>query len=119
MERLRDLDLKKYTKVYIACGYTDMRLGINGLKDLVQLKFGLNYYDTNSIFLFMGRSNKVIKALCFEPDGHVLLTKRLVHGRYQWPRNEAEARLLAPTEVKMLLAGFSIDSTIPNYKQAT
>ncbi len=115
---LRDLDLNKYTKVYIACGYTDLRLGINGLTKLVEHRFGLDYYDQSALFLFMGRSNSTLKALCFEGDGHVLLTKRLIRGRFQWPRTEAEARLLAPTEVRMLLAGFSIESTIPNDSHA-
>ena len=114
---LRDLDLKKYTHVYIACGTTDLRLGIKGLSDLVKYKFGLNYYDQSALFLFCGSKCNSLKALCFEGDGHVLLTKRLCKGKYQWPKNEEEARLLAPTEVKMILAGFSIESTIPMKNQ--
>ena len=45
---LKDLQLDH---VYIACGYTDLRLGIDGLSNLVQLHFELDPYT----ILFCGR----------------------------------------------------------------
>ena len=41
-------------KVYIACGYTDLRKGIDGLARLVQQQFALDPF-TNTLFLFCGR----------------------------------------------------------------
>ena len=41
-------------KVYIACGYTDLRKGIDGLAALVQSQFQLDPF-TNTLFLFCGR----------------------------------------------------------------
>ena len=41
-------------KVYIACGYTDLRKGIDGLARLVQQQFELDPF-TNTLFLFCGR----------------------------------------------------------------
>ena len=41
-------------KVYIACGYTDLRRGIDGLAAMVQQQFDLNPF-TNTLFLFCGR----------------------------------------------------------------
>ena len=38
-------------KVYIACGYTDLRKGIDGLARLVQQQFELDPF-TNTLFLF-------------------------------------------------------------------
>ena len=37
-------------KVYIACGYTDLRRGIDGLAALVQQEFSLDPF-TNTLFL--------------------------------------------------------------------
>ena len=37
-------------KVYIACGYTDLRKGIDGLARLVQQQFELDPF-TNTLFL--------------------------------------------------------------------
>ena len=41
-------------KVYIACGYTDLRKGIDGLAQLVCQQFELDPF-TNTLFLFCGR----------------------------------------------------------------
>ena len=38
-------------KVYIACGYTDLRKGIDGLARLVQQQFALDPF-ANTLFLF-------------------------------------------------------------------
>ena len=41
-------------QVYIACGYTDLRKGIDSLARLVQQQFELDPF-TNTLFLFCGR----------------------------------------------------------------
>ena len=38
-------------RVYIACGYTDLRKGIDGLSAMVQQEFELDPF-TNTLFLF-------------------------------------------------------------------
>ncbi len=80
-------------KVYIACGYTDLRCGIDGLAALVQQQFDLNPF-TNTLFLFCGRRRDSIKALYWEGNGFLLLYKRLESGSFQCPRKESEARWL-------------------------
>ena len=82
-------------KVYIACGYTDLRRGIDGLASIVQQQFQLDPF-TNTLFLFCGRRCDRIKALYWEGDGFLLLYKRLERSSFQWPRSEAEARALTP-----------------------
>ena len=41
-------------KVYMACGYTELRKGIDGLARLVQQQFALDPF-TNTLFRFWGR----------------------------------------------------------------
>ena len=48
--------------VYIACGYTDIRKGIDGLAVLVQQQFQLDPCS-DALFLFCGRKRDRIKAL--------------------------------------------------------
>lgn len=76
-------------RVYIACGYTDLRKGIDGLAAMVQQQFQLDPF-TNTLFLFCGRRRDRIKGLYWEQDGFILLYKRLEQGAYQWPRTENE-----------------------------
>ena len=52
-------------RVYIACGYTDLRKGIDGLSALVQQQFNLDPF-TNTLFLFCGRRNDRIRGLTYE-----------------------------------------------------
>ena len=59
-------------RVYIACGYTDLRRGIDGLAALVQQQFNLGPF-TNTLFLFCGRRRDRIKALYWEGNVFVLL----------------------------------------------
>ena len=77
-------DISVATNVYIVCGRTDMRKSINGLCAIIQDQFHREP-DKNSIFLFCGKRCDRIKILFREPDGYLLMYKRLdvVCGRYR------------------------------------
>ena len=95
-------------KVYIACGYTDIRKGIDGLAAMVQQVFELDPF-TNTLFLFCGRRRDRIKGLYWEGDGFILVYKRLERGVYQWPRNEREAREITPQQYRWLMEGLKVE----------
>ena len=80
--------------MYIACGYTDLRRGIDGLASIVQQQFQLDPFG-NTLFLFCGRRRDRIKGLYWEGNGFILLYKRLESGSFQWPRNGAETQELS------------------------
>lgn len=85
-------DITAAHSIYIVCGYTDMRKSIDGLCAIVKDELRMDP-NTRSLFLFCGRRCDRIKLLLWEPDGFVLLYKRLsVKGRYRWPRNREETR---------------------------
>jgi len=88
-----------FKHIYLATGRTDLRKGQDSL--LMQ---------PGNIFLFCGRRNHVIKALVFENDGFVLLTKRLIRGHYQWPRNRRETLDISEEQYHDLLDGFAVES---------
>ena len=101
-------DISRVEKIYIRCGYTDMRKQINGLVDIIQYNFKLDPYS-NSLFLFCGRRADRIKAVHYEKYGFCLYYKRLDNGRFQWPRDSSEVRNLTRQEYRWLLEGLSID----------
>ena len=111
---LRDLDLSKYTHVYIAPRYTDLRAGIPGLSAIVQHQFNLDVFDESSIFLFCGKRRDRMKALCYDSCGFTLLYFRLNpgSGRFQWPMNAEDVMSMTPEQYKRLIHGFSIDPSI-------
>ena len=105
-------DAADFKKVYIACGYTDLRCGIDGLADEIQNHYQLDPFDEGSLFLFCGRKTDRIKGLLWEGDGFLLLYKRLDNGRYQWPRSAAELRQMSMEQYQCLMTGLCVEPTI-------
>lgn len=105
---LRDAATCGIRKIYVACGFTDLRSGIDSLSYLVQEQFSLDPLERGTLFLFCGRRSDRIKGLLFEGDGFLLLYKRLVPGfKFHWPRNQQEARELTPEQYAWLMKGFN------------
>lgn len=102
-------DAKNFQKVYIACGYTDLRLGIDGLAGIVKQYFNLDPFTPNILFLFCGRRSDRIKGLLWEEDGFLLLYKRLENGRFQWPRTESEVLSITSNQYTWLMQGLSLE----------
>ena len=102
------IDLRRVRKYYVACGYTDLRRGIDGLAAFVCQQYGRELWE-DSIFLFCGRRTDQIKALYYTGDGYVLLYKRLNNGAFQWPRSEQELRQLDARSFRWLMEGLKID----------
>ena len=61
-------------KVYLVCGKTDLRKGIDGLAMVIAENYGLELYS-NSLFLFCGSRNDRFKALFWDGEGFILLPK--------------------------------------------
>ena len=102
-------DASGFENVYIACGYTDLRYGIDGLAALVQNKFNLNPFSPRTLFMFCGIKSDRIKCLVWENDGFLLLYKRLENGRYQWPRSTEEVREMTPQQYRWLMEGLTLE----------
>ena len=107
-----DASKNTFKKVYIACGRTDLRYGVTGLASLVKLKYHLDPYDKGTLFLFCGCRTDRIKGLLWEGDGFLLISKVLCNGHFKWPRNSSELRDLTYEQYKLLMSGFTIDSSI-------
>lgn len=106
----------KFDNIYIACGYTDLRYGIDGLAATVKEKFNLTPFSQDTIFLFCGRRNDRIKALFWEGDGFLLLYKRLEAGTFKWPRKEEDLRNITYEQFARLMQGFTIEPGIQKIK---
>ena len=59
-------DATGFTHIYLRCGATDMRCGINSLLGIIEGSMGLNATEEGSIFLFCGKRRDRIKAVIFE-----------------------------------------------------
>ena len=83
-------DISNVDAIYIVCGRTDMRKSIDGLCAIIQDQFSMEI--DHALYLFCGRKCDRIKAILKEPDGIVMIYKRLTaQGSYRWPRDKCHA----------------------------
>lgn len=113
---LNDLNPKDFRNIYIVCGFTDMRAGINTLSAMVEQKFHMRPFTTKTLYLFCGRNARMIKGLIWEGDGWLMLTKRLEGGRFSWPRTSQEVKAMTAEQFRWLMQGFSIEPPIKMVK---
>lgn len=109
---LKDANHSYFTGVYIVCGYTDLRYGIDSLAAIIENKYHMDIFVPNTLFLFCGRSSTKIKGLLWEGDGFLLLYKRVESGHFTWPRSSSDLRSLSTEQFKWLMQGFAIDPCI-------
>ena len=96
--------------IYLALGATDFRKQQNGLAALVSLKFKLNPYSGTSVFLFCNKRRTSLRALRWDKNGFILVTKFLSDDmKFQWPKNEGEVRDITKRQMEWLLDGLQID----------
>jgi transposase len=92
------------TRVYLACGVTDMRRGFDSLSAQVESVLHLDSYG-GAIFIFRGRRGDLLKALYWDGQGLVLYAKRLEKGRFVWPQAKEGTVSLTAAQMSMLVEG--------------
>jgi transposase len=88
--------------VWIATGHTDMRRGMNSLALLVQEAFRRDPHG-GDLYVFGGKSGKLIKVLWHDGLGMSLYAKRLERGRFLWPSSADGVVTITPAQLGYLL----------------
>ena len=91
-------------RIYLACGYTDMRKGMTSLAMLVQQVLCDNPFE-GAIYAFRGRRAGLIKLLWHDGIGLCLLSKRLERGSFVWPMTGSGKISLSVGQLAALLEG--------------
>jgi transposase len=92
-------------KIYLYCGYTDMRKGITGLSLLAGevISRGLS---TGSLFVFRGKRADKIKILWWDGQGFCLYYKCLDRGKFTWPSTSSKGTVtITKAQLSMLKEG--------------
>jgi len=96
--------------IYLALGTTDFRKQQNGLVALVSLKFQLDPYCGKSVFLFCNKKHSSLRALRWDGNGFILVTKFLSDEmKFQWPKTQGEVRAITKRQLEWLLEGLQVD----------
>jgi len=97
-------------RVWLACGHTDMRKGMDGLAMLAQQVLEGDPFS-GALFAFRGKRGGLVKLLWFDGQGLCLFSKRLDKGHFQWPTTDTGRVSLTAAQLSMLLEG--IDWRMP------
>ena len=102
--------LTSSTHIYLACGSTDFRKQLEGLSSLVTMKFGLDPFQEDCVFLFCNKKRNAIKVLRYDRNGFILAQKKLLDEmKFQWPSKQEEVKLITKQQVEWLLEGLEIE----------
>ena len=61
-------------RVVIACGFVDLRKGIDGLAQIIGSQYAQNPFEKGTLFLFCGRRSDRMKGLLWMGNGFLLLS---------------------------------------------
>lgn len=100
------------TRVFVAIGATDMRIGFDGLFGLVRDTLGEDPLSGH-LFVFANRDRTRIKILVWDGSGLWVCAKRLERGRFAWPQGGEECKRIPMRgeELTMLLSGIDLRQT--------
>ena len=87
-------------RVWIATGHTDMRRGMNTLALQVQEALNRDPHG-GDLYVFRGKSGKLIKILWHDGLGMSLYAKRLERGRFVWPQASDGAVVITPAQLRL------------------
>ncbi len=101
------LGLGAATRVFVATGGTDMRLGFNGLYALVvgQLK---EDPQSGHLFLFANKRRDRMKILFFDNLSLWVCARRMEKGRLHWPSSDEGRVQLTREEFALLIGGIDL-----------
>lgn len=100
------LSIGPTTKVYLRPGVTDLRLGYEGLYQLVRTSLGQDPLSGHA-FAFCNQSRTRLKLLLHDGSGLWLCSKRLDAGGFTWPA-EGAADPVTAAQLWALLAGLEV-----------
>lgn len=92
------VDFTRVTNIFIVCGRTDMRKGIDGLASIVQYEYNMDLYD--DAILFCGGKSYRFKALYWDVDSFMLLYKRINDEKTKWVRKPEEIMKLSVQQLR-------------------
>ena len=103
-------------RVYLAVGYTDMRMSINGLAAIVQECFELDPFSAD-LYVFCNKSRDRLKILRWQHNGFWLYLRRLDKGKFSWPVTSDEDTIeVSGRELGWLLDGLTLEQETAHRK---
>lgn len=102
------IDFNTVKNIYLCCGSTDLRIGIDGYAAIIANAFDRSPFD-KSLYLFCNKSHNKVKILHYDDTGFWLYYKRFETGTIKWPKNNIELKEINIDQFKWLFSGINIE----------
>ena len=99
------LDVSIVSKIYVRCGYTDMRKGAYGLSLLSsEMLSGSRAYEV--VIVYRGKRANTLKIVWWDGHGYCLVTKYLEVRKFPWPNSDSKGYMeITDGQFLMLMEG--------------
>jgi len=99
------IQLTAHTRILLATQATDFRKGIDSLVALCRHALHKDPVD-GAYFVFINRSQTMVRVLVYDGTGFWLMTKRLSKGRFQgWPKGTDAVSVIDAKRLSRLVLG--------------
>lgn len=102
------IDLEHIDGIYLFTGATDMRCGIETLSALVSQLMDNKAELKNKLFVFCSKDKRNLKVIEIDYDGWWLYQKKLVTGKFKWPKKQEDCYMIDKRQLMWLLDGLSV-----------
>jgi transposase len=102
-------------RVWLATGHTDMRRGMNSLALLVQETLKRDPHG-GDLYVFRGKSGKLVKILWYDGLGMSLYAKRLERGRFIWPSVVDGVAVITSAQLGYMLEGIDWRNPVHSWR---
>jgi transposase len=92
------------TRIFLACGQTDMRRGMDGLAALVREELHADPF-CGVVYVFRARRADRVKLVWWDGTGLCLMAKKLESGGFRWPGIQDGVMRVTSAQLGALLEG--------------
>lgn len=101
-------DVRFFESVYLHRESVDLRRGILGLCEIVQMA-NMGELKGRHLFVFCGKRRNTIKVIYFDKSGFAMWQKKLESEKFPWPRKFSEEVVTISSEkFAWLLEGYDV-----------
>lgn len=102
------IDLNNIDDIFLYPGFTDMRLGLYGLRRHI---IEIEDLNENTLYMFCGKKKNQIKIIHVDGNSVWLYQNKLLSGKFIWPEKGDKASL-TKDQLRIIIQGLSLVTSI-------
>jgi len=110
------INFQSNCKVYLACGYTDMRKSTDALYAIIRYQLKLSPVS-NSYFIFCNKDRDKIKIFHWDGSGFWVHYKRQEIGKFRWPLDSTSAKQITHRQLQWIIGDIAGEKSTKTFRK--